>query len=281
MASLQDLLAIDFKEFCEWTLVENDLYYTPYSPNDRSANYENVLYAFTENNEDNEDGIVRYIGKTTKSIISRFAGYKNPSKEQKTNQRVGNSIREALNVGKKIKILVFTDISPIQWKGYNLNVAAGIEDSLIKTLKPEWNRAGVSIELINTLGEYEDLEIHALGAENENSPSKIDEPKGEILPIGSFNITLGKTYYNKPQGFMNPGVSCDKFFGDHGEHATLHFGTQIARTTINRTANLNGSVRFAWGKDLTAWYQANYRLGDIIPAHVYHENVVKISTSSN
>ena len=36
---------------------------------------------------------------------------------------------------------------------------------------------------------------------------------------------------------MNPGVNCDQFFGNHEAHATLHFGTQIARTTINRTAN--------------------------------------------
>jgi hypothetical protein len=77
MASLQDLLAIDFKEFGEWTLNGNAVDFTPYRPNDPSANYDNVLYAFTENNE---DGIVRYIGKTSKSIVSRFVGYKNPGK---------------------------------------------------------------------------------------------------------------------------------------------------------------------------------------------------------
>jgi len=55
---------------------------------------------------------------------------------------------------------MFTDISPMQWGGYNLNVAAGIEDILIKTMKPEWNRAEFSKKLTNTHGEYEDLEIH-------------------------------------------------------------------------------------------------------------------------
>jgi hypothetical protein len=55
---------------------------------------------------------------------------------------------------------MFTDISPMQWGGYNLNVAAGIQDILIKTMKPEWNRAEVSKKLTNTHGEYEDLEIH-------------------------------------------------------------------------------------------------------------------------
>lgn len=280
MATTQDLLSIDFNEIGEWALSEGVISYFFYNPNDGRMNCDNILYAFTEYRLNDVDGTVRYIGKTTKKLSQRFVGYKNPGNSQATNQRVSAKIKKAIESGSKVGILVFTDVSPLLWGGYNLNVAAGIEDSLIQKLQPEWNKAGVFKSLLNPLEEYEDSELKSLGGDLQNviqeTPVESGRVEGDLLC--KFQIKLGNTYLNSNQGFMNPGVGCDKFLGRHGENATILFGGNTATAKINRTANTNGSVRFVWGPLLGEWYRANYQLNDVIEAKIYSGNIVVIST---
>jgi len=111
------------------------------------ANTANVLYAFAV------DGQLMYVGKTIQTLRIRLNGYKNPSSTQSTNIRNNRNIRECLAAGKRVDVYMLPDNGQLHYGGFHLNVAAGIEDSLIRDLEPIWNsgRKEVSDELLQAV----------------------------------------------------------------------------------------------------------------------------------
>lgn len=97
------------------------------------ADFPNCLYAFTV------DGDLKYIGKTIQTLRSRLSGYRNPGPTQSTNIRNNQSIHEALAQGKRVEIYIFRDTGLMKFGGFHLNMAAGLEDSLVRDLAPPWN----------------------------------------------------------------------------------------------------------------------------------------------
>ena len=95
----------------------------------------NVLYAFVI------DSRVMYIGKTVRTLHSRMAGYKNPAPSQTTNVKNSRLIRESISAGKLVQIYTLRDNGLLQYGGFHLNLAAGLEDSLVRALTPPWNGA--------------------------------------------------------------------------------------------------------------------------------------------
>ena len=96
----------------------------------------NVLYAFAS------DGEILYIGKSVRSLKQRLYGYQNPGRTQFTNIKANKLIREALGVKKVISIYAFVDPGELRHGEFRVNLAAGLEDNLIATLKPAWNKTG-------------------------------------------------------------------------------------------------------------------------------------------
>ncbi len=100
------------------------------------ADAANILYAFISNGE------VLYVGKTTQSLKTRMYGYQNPGPTQKTNIKINKLLLQLLSAGKRIEIYARLD-NGIQRIGvFHLNLAAGLEDSIISILKPKWNQMG-------------------------------------------------------------------------------------------------------------------------------------------
>jgi uncharacterized protein YuzB (UPF0349 family) len=97
----------------------------------------NVLYAFVS------DGNVLYIGKSIRSLKQRLYGYQKPGPTQFTNIKAHKLIREMLAIQKRILIYAFVDSGELRHGEFHINLAAGLEDNLISTLKPVWNKAGV------------------------------------------------------------------------------------------------------------------------------------------
>jgi hypothetical protein len=126
---LRRLLVIGFTDAGEWTLNENTLMVTLHG----SASTRNVLYAFAV------DDALRYIGKTTQPLSTRMAGYRTPGPSQATNKKNHTYIRAALEQGQRVKIYVLPDNGLLHYGGFHVNLAAGLEDSLIRELKPDWN----------------------------------------------------------------------------------------------------------------------------------------------
>jgi excinuclease UvrABC nuclease subunit len=96
----------------------------------------NVLYAFASDDE------VLYIGKSVRSLKQRLYGYQSPGPKQFTNIKANKLIREALGIKKVIIIYAFVDRGELHCGEFRVNLAAGLEDNLIATLKPSWNKQG-------------------------------------------------------------------------------------------------------------------------------------------
>jgi hypothetical protein len=93
----------------------------------------NVLYAFVV------DGELVYVGKSVQTLRTRMNGYKNPGTTQSTNIKNNKNIREALEQGKQVEIHVLPDNGLLHYGGFHVNLAAGLEDSVVRELSPLWN----------------------------------------------------------------------------------------------------------------------------------------------
>ena len=59
------------------------------------------------------------------------------------NLKAHQLIRDALTEQSTILIYAFVDPGQLRHGEFKVNLAAGLEDDLIATLKPEWNKAGI------------------------------------------------------------------------------------------------------------------------------------------
>lgn len=240
--SAQILLDINFIKTGSWELSNDKTRCEINKLDEANFRINNVLYAFIVEKED-RDEIISYIGKTTQSLNQRFQGYAKPGVSQQTNQRVNKAILKELNSGNRVSIYLFKDVGPLNWGGFNLNIASGLEDSLVYEISPEWNRAGTRVVTAS-----EELEN--------------DAPINLTMP---FNIKLGKAYFNF--GYMNPGTEISNHMGDEGDKVELKLpnGTKLS-SKIDRTSNTNAAARLYFGKILANYYQSNYKLGDTLEA---------------
>ena len=157
MATSQDLLEIQFNKVGNWSLNDNsELSYSIDNSLSLIINFPNILYAFVLEMELGDK--LMYLGKTTKSLKQRFTGYLKPGSGQQTNIRVNEKILELLNNGNKISIYVFKDIECLQWSGYNLNLPAALEDSLVNKFSPDWNIHGKN-KFLSSTAELENSNI--------------------------------------------------------------------------------------------------------------------------
>ncbi len=263
MATSQDLLEIQFNKVGYWCLNgNNDLIYSIDNSLSLIINFPNILYAFVLEMEVGDK--LMYLGKTTKSLKQRFTGYLKPGSGQQTNIRVNERIVDLLNKGSKISIYVFKDIECLQWSGYNLNLPAALEDSLVNKFSPDWNVHGKNKILSST-------------AELENSDTNNVDVESGLVYEFIFEVLLGETYYNK--GFINPGLKADEYFGEQDQIVTLVLKNgDVLKSKIDRKANANKSVRLSFKSELVNFYKKHYELGQKISFGVIAKNQLVIIT---
>jgi hypothetical protein len=93
----------------------------------------NVLYAFAA------DGQLMYVGKTVQPLRARMTGYRNPGATQSTNIKNNHNIRQSLEQGKRIEVYVLPDNGLLHYGKFHVNLAAALEDSVVRELNPPWN----------------------------------------------------------------------------------------------------------------------------------------------
>ena len=133
LSPIERLENMGFKQVGEWSV---DLGKTKFILHDAST-ARNVLYAFISQNT------VMYIGKTVQTLKQRMGGYKNPAPTQSTNIKGNKFITEALMTNQPVAIYALPDNGLLYYGGFHVNLAAGLEDNLVKAIKPAWNRAGI------------------------------------------------------------------------------------------------------------------------------------------
>lgn len=231
----------------------------------------NALYAFVRDDQ------VVYIGKTARSIRKRFVGYCRPGKTQATNQRCHRNIKAAIAEGTEIRIFVFTPITHLRYSDFEINLAAGLEDSLIREFDPPWNGKDRG-HPISEDAEREEEEESEFGASDvvaiADAPA---EPRASPQAMATFSVVLGATYYEK--GILNLGVEASEYLGKDGDPIRVRFndGSQTVVSKINRTANRTGAVRVIGGNaQIARWFQENFSEGDTVHGSVVDPHTIQL-----
>lgn len=246
------LLEIGFQPSGHWLLENNELTVVL----TRHSKQKNILYAFVC------DGQVKYVGKTTQSLEKRMASYRRPGATQSTNIRNNFKIRELLAEGCAVEVLALPDNGLMHFGQFHINMAAGLEDDIIRTVKPEWN------------GE-KSFKSPEIDTELELIESPAPQP---MSGIGAFTFILQPTYART--GFFNVGVSASDLIGGDGDIIEIYCGeseTPIV-ASINRRANVNSTPRIMGGVGLRAWF-GTMRVGEIVCVDVESRNSIRLQKS--
>lgn len=190
-------------------------------------------------------------------------GYQNPGPTQRTNIRVKKNIIQLLESGLPIDIYILTDSGLLQYGGFTISIAGGLEDTLIDAIKPDWNITGKTVGY--------------------KSPKQLDRPKthqNRPQDIGStsFEVILSPTYYN--QGFFNVRRKHSDRFGNDQDLIKIQLGHDSGRCIngiIDRRANNNGSPRILGRKPLKEWITSNFNQGDIMIVDIQSPIAIKIT----
>jgi len=237
------LLSIGFHCIGHWVLDDDKIKPILNS----NINDRNVLYSFVV------DGEIQYIGKTIQPLIKRMGGYKNPGKSQTTNIKNNRNIMGVLKSGGTVDIFALPDNGLIKYGIFHLNLAAGLEDSLIATISPPWNNAPL------------------IEAPEDDSSQQSTENDTALQTI---QIHLNKTYYNK--GFFNVPIDKSNLFGSDCEDIEILLNEDVKiNAYINRTANTNGTPRIMCGVEFRNWVQSNYEEGQYLTFEILSPNYLK------
>lgn len=224
----------------------------------------NALYAFCCQDD------VLYIGKTTQTLKKRLYGYCKPGISQITNKKCHEQIISGLQSGKTIDLFVFAPPSDFLFRGFEINLAGGLEDALIRHFNPPWNGGSKGVAV---------SESAILESEQLDDPTSVTTNGSDAPALGEFTIKLGPTYYEK--GIVNIGKEVSDLLGPSDGLLTVTFsdGTPSVSTRIDRRANANGSVRFVGSNRAIAdWFQRISHLGGLVMGRVLSANEVELST---
>ena len=241
------LTDIGFRLAGHWLLVDGKLKFDAI----RHAEQRNVLYAFVC------DGQVRYVGKSIQKLRERMGGYRSPGPKSTTNIRNRQNILELLAAGAAVDIYALPDNGLMHYGSFHLNLAAALEDSIIDTLRPEWNRPNRKNRTTLDSGEEEAVPTGVDTSDSDTGQQAADDvPVDNHIPVVStFEFTLQPTYWN--QGFFNAGVTGSPALGADGEEIEIFFGDETIPTlgSINRVTTGNDTPRVFGGAALGKRFQ--------------------------
>lgn len=237
------LLEIGFQPVGHWILAGNDI-----APDLKEMSAQrNILYAFVC------EGEVQYIGRATQPLSTTLLSYQRPNPTQTAKLRNGNHIREQLAQGRKVDILALPDNGLLHYGGFRINLAAGLEDSMVAKLQPPWNMQRTTRfrpdETVKPAPEGDALE-----ESRQAPPAEVEETPRHLTPV-MMMLTLQETYWNR--GFFNvPAQFAPHFGGDLQKISIIvpHRPTPIVGY-ISRNANSSGTPRIMGGRELQKWFR--------------------------
>ena len=176
----------------------------------------------------------------------RFYGYIRGN-GQSTNSKIHKKLVKERSG--KILILSLNDVLPFNWGIYNINLAAGLEDSIIEIENPLWN------------GKCSETEI--------NEESSIENHSKIIDKF--FIVSLSKTYFEI--GSINVPLRKSDLLGEHKDIITIGLSkdNKHITTQINRNAVKNRSVRINPNKEIKEYYNKFYKIGDKVKITITDE----------
>ncbi|RME35462.1 MAG: hypothetical protein D6786_01895, partial [Gammaproteobacteria bacterium] len=144
-----------------------------------------------------------------------------------------------------------------------LNLAAGLEDDIVRELAPPWNISGNRKSATRKNAAGEGRKASEPAGPPEVKPTADSPPAAPAGLRPHFDLTLGRTYYGK--GFFNVPVDCERYFGRHGESVAIHCEGRAGAIhgRIDRKANpQTHAPRIFGGAALRDWIQSRFRPGE-------------------
>lgn len=277
------------------------------------ANATNILYAFVFHSGEEQVDLshVRYIGHTRKTFANRMAGYQ-AGHGTAVNNRVHEAVKNHLRSVGKVGVYVMSDRFLFSMHDLHVDIAAGLEYSLIAYYR-DYNHQVGHPRLLNKAGNPKHkgaqkapsaAEIRKIAREEAADRIEEDLPyvpttpppyipanaAGAALPptpLCQFNFELTEKVY-WPIEVINVKKRCGKFFGPHGDVVRVdlvdaHGMTQTVSVSINRNANLNHTPRLPFAADATgardayrAWKHAHRTVGDTVTVLVVGRNHIRL-----
>ena len=282
---MDKLLQLGFLESAH-TSIQNDRLNIDIIKNENASN---ILYAFVEiEGEDVANWNVFYIGHTRKTFQNRMYGFQ-LGNGKAVNNRVHNTCIDFLKNKKQVVIYCMVDHFNMCTNNLYIDIAAGLEYSLISYYK-DYNEKYKHPPLLNIAGNDNYVRTNETSIDILEKEEKNEENETYIViePINSdytdsFNYVLNSTYWESP--FINIPTKFSSNFGEHQETVTLHiFENSILiksiTSNINRNAVKNGTPRLFFKSDDGKWFQEwkhkNYNEGASIEIGIPSENTLII-----
>lgn len=265
------ILKIGFKNIGYWTRHRKNPDWILFEPL-TAAPHPHTLYAFVI------DGDVKYVGKTSKTLRGRMGNYMRAAtrEDNSTNSRNARYILSALRADQAVDIYTLPDEELHHYGAFHLNLAAGLEDSIIAVLNPEWN--GGKKQVVNDAEDVDPDMVFTTVQLPQNTP----EPTPLLTPLPrptyTFSVKMGATYYGG--GFFNFLSEWSDSVGADGQTIELYLGDMATPIlgSINRRANSNGTPRITMGKCLRDWVQATMQPGDEMRVEVLTPKAIRLSS---
>lgn len=259
---LDRLLEIGFELAGEWLLDEDDIQIEL----QRYGSAANVLYAFASDDE------LLYIGRSGRSLQLRMDGYRNGGPPRTMRARNRERIIAMLMVDQPVDLYAMPDPGNLHYGSFRVNLAAGLQHSLIDALKPPWNRtasAAVTPRRRPQARRVHKRRSHLIEPDsNTYTDLTTDRP--------SYRFLVAYHYIDK--GFFNVPLRYSGLFGDDQQKIRILCGRE--RTTlhghIDRSSNTNATPRIVGGRKLKRWFEENTGINNPVDIDILAPNAVWI-----
>ena len=229
----------------------------------------NVLYAFACEQE------LLYVGRSGRALGLRMQGYEQGGPPRSVRARNRDRIVAMLMLDQQVALYAMPDPGAMLYGSFRVNLAAGLQHSLIDALDPPWNRnAGSVFETTD----HTPLNIVAPAARRRKreSQNEDDSHVGSAGERPSYRFLVGYMYMDK--GFFNVPVRYSRLFGKDRERIKILCGSEKSTIHghIDRSSNTNASPRIIGGGALKHWFEEHAGLNNPVDIDILAPNAVWI-----
>ena len=263
--ALERLQEIGFELAGEW-LLEND---GPCIEVRRYAAAANVLYAFAS------DGELLFVGRSGRSLGLRMQGYELGGPPRSVRARNRERIIAMLMLDQQVALYAMSDPGSMLYGSFRVNLAAGLQHSLIDALDPPWNKAAGG-----TFDSADPTPLNmvpsAARKPRRGADSADDRYAGIATARPGYRFLVGYMYMNK--GFFNVPVRYSRLFGQDRETIKILCGREKSTIHghIDRSSNTNASPRIIGGGALKNWFEEHAGLNNPVDIDILAPNAVWI-----
>ena len=260
---LERLQEIGFELAGEWLLDESE----PRIEVRRYAVAANVLYAFVSDRE------LLYIGRSGRSLGLRMQGYELGGPPRSVRARNRERIVVMLMLDQQVALYAMPDPGCMLYGSFRVNLAAGLQHSLIDALDPPWNKAGGGGDASEAMPP---AVVQSAAHKRRRSAEQEDDSRARTTDRPSYRFLVGYMYMDK--GFFNVPVRYSRLFGRDREKIKILCGREKSTIHghIDRSSNTNASPRIIGGGALKHWFEEHAGLNNPVDIDILAPNAVWI-----